>query len=221
MSFHFFRLPLEVILLLDITEWCESCKYREPADPHCLGCHNIYDKTDHNSAHWSRLYVCEYINMCNWMSSIGETNRLKLRHLHLRFTASMFTRYLDEGLFSGNFSNLVRCGGDLLGNALKLLSKGQNLQTLEISFDRLKRLGNEARIAFRILFDEHGKMRKDLEANGGLKQLEWTGESCSGEPDLLDLGYIYSMKVQSMENAGVTLREVREVWNQDTKPASM
>jgi len=51
--------------------------------------------------------------MHDWLESIGETERLKIRRISLHFTTDHFTKYAKEGVKNGNL--IDEYGGELLG----------------------------------------------------------------------------------------------------------
>ena len=84
---------------------------------------------------------CDMVYMHEWLATIGLRNRMRIRHVELRFYNSRFLKALGElhcdNLYAPFYSGKPsRIGRDMVEKGLKLLSQAHNLDTVEISFKK-------------------------------------------------------------------------------------
>lgn len=85
--------------------------------------------------HWVYLPYYSLVMMEEWLDTIGERNRYKLRHIDLCISSSRFTTSRDETPEHEEYGPDI--GGDEVCDALQILSEGHNLQTLDILVNAL------------------------------------------------------------------------------------
>lgn len=105
---------------------------------HCSGKAGINTHTQcwdaHDGKHYVRIPQCDFVDMKDWLLTIGESNRLKIRHIQISFSSSQFATVLGEQHLVNNPLKPSPVGGDLIEKALALLALGHNLHTFGISF---------------------------------------------------------------------------------------
>ena len=78
------------------------------------------------------LPCCDLLTMYFFLVSIGKENREKLQHIHLNFSDCSFILYPEE--MSGGRLLTCEAGASFVGDAVDLLAKSHQLQTLSVSF---------------------------------------------------------------------------------------
>ncbi|CAD6575994.1 MAG: hypothetical protein ASARMPREDX12_007670 [Alectoria sarmentosa] len=140
----------------------------------------------------------DLVTLKSWLSTIGERNRLRIRHIQIHFSDSRFTKVQPASHWTwdrrpGKPSHV---GGDVLAEALQFLAGGHNLDTFGIFFissprDLLDDVGFQRRLhrmAFGHLFSEtyhphSGKMMKALSSICGIRMLECEDITDADEQD--------------------------------------
>lgn len=75
---------------------------------------------------------CDFVTMYGFFSCIGRGNRLRIRHLRLHFSTSIFILYPAEAECN---RSVTHCGAaNCIGEALELLSSNHNLHNFELVF---------------------------------------------------------------------------------------
>ena len=93
------------------------------------GCLDAY-----NGNHYVMIPRCDFVDMYDWLLSIGKRNRLKIRNIHISLSGSRYAKVLGEQHLIDNPLKPSPVGGDLIKEALALLARGHNLNTFGISF---------------------------------------------------------------------------------------
>ena len=77
---------------------------------------------------------CEMIYLYPFLSEIGATNRMKIRHLVLKFNTESFVTFLgDNGLYAVRYEP-SNGGASFINDALDLFSESHQLQSLSLVF---------------------------------------------------------------------------------------
>ena len=107
---------------IEVSDHCHYCQ-RERWDHSSGGGvlfgHICWDAR--NGKHHIDIPQCDVVTMHDWLSSIGERNRLKLKHLQFCFYGSQFAKIIDENHPGGKEGKPSPVGGDLLVKALRHL----------------------------------------------------------------------------------------------------
>ncbi len=77
---------------------------------------------------------CDYVFMHDWLVTIGNQNRLGIRHLELRFSSIDFTTTQKSDFPDKMYEDLTLKGGAFVKNALQLLASAHHLETIELFF---------------------------------------------------------------------------------------
>ena len=102
---------------------------------------------------------------------IRERNRLKIRHLQLRFSRAQIIRCIREKRFNDpDPVRLPNVSGDHVALAFHLLAQGHNLQTLRIS---IKQGLSSELLVYRYPFHSYRLLRVALSQIKSIKRLEW------------------------------------------------
>lgn len=203
----------------DDTKRCFLVLYKDAG--HCKYCQST-GRDDRaadasSSKHDIIVPFCDMVYMHDWLSTIGEKNRMRLRHIELKFSSSTFFQTLDEWSCEGS-RGICTFGGDVLGRGLELLSWAHNLETLRITF---KKPSTKPRYraeyerwstmhAFIHLFSSKhsGHVTDSLSGITGIKRLECA--EFTGDPIVLDSNGSMSNLTDEMDAARAGLRRVRE-----------
>ena len=86
--------------------------------------------------HFVFLPRCDYIDMSDWLQSIGQRNRALIREMHFHFTSAQFTKVMGTDWQTWNrvVGKPSPVGGDILERALRYLASDLHLSKLSISF---------------------------------------------------------------------------------------
>lgn len=185
---------------------------------HCRHCKTTGrdDRRSHGSSseHDIKLPCCDMVFMHQWLVTIGVKNRMRIRHIELHFSSSKFVQVLDEWSCYGKSWKSCPIGGDFVEQALKLISKAHNLETIRITFKTPSKhdkyepadVSYDSMNAFRDLFSPKysGHVKAALSSITGIKRLEC--EEMTG--DLLAVGKNGWENI--MNAARADLREVTE-----------
>ena len=125
---------------IEVSDHCHYCQ-RETRDRSSGGGvlfrHICWDAR--NGKHHIDIPQCDFVTMHDWLSTIGERNRLKLKHLQLCFYGSQFAEVIGENHPGGKEGRPSPVGGDLLEKALKLPASRHNLDTIKDIFGNVHR----------------------------------------------------------------------------------
>lgn len=107
---------------IEVSDHCHYCQ-RERWDHSSGGGvlfpHICWDAR--NGKHHIDIPQCDFVTMHDWLSNIGERNRLKLKHLQFCFYGSQFAKVIDETHPGGKEGKPSPVGGDLLVKVLRHL----------------------------------------------------------------------------------------------------
>lgn len=130
------------------------------------------------------LPECDYLTMADWFDLIGEYNRLKVRHLRLAFTDSLFRIcHADKDNEGWPVS---RGGGDELVRAFRQLAQGHNLKAITMSFE------DAAMQQGCLVLPEwtgNSVLLKALRCIKGIKELRMLNEMADASVDWIDSDY--------------------------------
>ena len=205
----------------DDTDHC--CRYVTIKDfGHCKHCKNFGRDADasNNKHDIDEVPFCDMAYMHDWLVTIGEKNRMRIRQIQLHFSSSIFTKTLDEWDCEGRPKLKCDFGGDILLRGLELLSRAHNLQTIRITFKKPRTIFNEYDIelaeddriesmnAFVELFapEYSGHVKAALSGITGIKRLEC--EEMRGTLTIVDE---HGREDKPMNAARAGLRETRKV----------